>query len=302
MILKKIAISYYSDNLKYAKESIINILKEYGIFELELVEDFEINILDYDLTSNKKEVWAIIFYLPNNRFFDKKLLSINEKLKEIDNILLEIYVSDLDTNSYKDEWKKHFFTTKLSDRITINPSWIDYTKEKDDEIVISIDPSIAFGTGAHETTALCINFLEEYVKEGLSLLDIGCGSGVLMLVASKLSAKKVVGIDIDKNCELVVKDNFRINKLDNYEVYTGNLVDKINDKYDIVVSNILVDVLELLLKDIKKVIKNNTICIFSGILISKEDKFIKLCEAYGLHLINKNYKNKWCGLVFQYRS
>ena len=301
MIFRKVMITYFSDNLLKTKNDIINILKEFGLFELELIENFNINSLDYNEEfDNLEDIWAVIFYLPDNKYFDNKVKIIDENISKLDDIIYEIYNTKLDTDSYKDEWKKSFNTTKLSDNLVINPSWIDY-EAKENEIVINIDPSIAFGTGTHETTSLCINLIEKYSNAN-NMLDIGCGSGILMLVAKKLGIKDVTGIDIDKNCEYVVKENFKNNNIEDFNILIGNLVDKINDKYDLVVSNILVDVLEKLLLDIKKILKNNTIVIFSGILLEKKDKFIIKANEIGLTLLEEKVRNKWVGLVFRFEE
>lgn len=275
MILRKVLINYYSYNVELTKNKLINILKEFGIFEYELVENFSHNSLDYENEfNNENDIWSIIFTLPDNRFFDKKINMIKEAINsQKEDEIIDIYTSKLDTDSYKDEWKKSFFTTKITDKITINPSWIDYTK-KDNEIVISIDPSIAFGTGTHETTSLCIQLLEKYYIGHNSLLDIGCGSGILMLVSKKLGINLVTGVDIDKNCYEIVNNNYIANNLDNCDIRIGNLVDNINDKYDIIVSNILVDVLENLLEDISKVSYKNSIYIFSGIIEEKKKSLL----------------------------
>lgn len=304
MILKKVKIEYYSDNNLKNKEKIVEILKEFGIFELELEEDFIINKLDYlDNFNLKKTVWSVIFCLPNNRFFDKIVNKISLIISEnLEDCVFEIYINDLDTNSYKDEWKKAFVTTKIGDRIVINPSWIDYTPKKD-ELVINIDPSMAFGTGTHATTSLCVELIEKYVDKNNDVLDVGCGSGILMLVSKMLGAKKVTGIDIDNNCFDVVNANFEKNGIKtDYEIIIGNLVDKIENKYNLVVSNILVDVLEQLLEDILKVLKKDSIVIFSGILKEKEYKILNQAEDKNLKLIDKKEKNNWVGLVFKYEG
>lgn len=299
MILKRLMITYIADDMLKAKESILNVLKEIGIFEVELVENFSLNSLDYNENfDNNQNVWSIIFYLADNKYFSKKIDIIAEKMSILDYIVFDIYTSEIDTDTYKDEWKKSFRTTKITENIVINPSWLEYEKQ-DNEIVINIDPSIAFGTGTHETTALCIEMLEKYVVGKKTLIDIGCGSGVLMLVASKLGVEKVIGVDIDKNCIDVVNENFKKNNLNNFEVYIGNLIDKENEKYDIVVSNILVDVLEKLLLDIRKILKNNSIVIFSGIINEKKNKFLEKTESIGLVLLEENIKNKWTSLVFR---
>ena len=302
MILKKVKIEYYSDDLNFSKQTIVDILKEFGIFELELVEDFSINKLDYNKNFNfNKKVWSVIFCLPNNRFMNKIINEISIKLEQnLNECIFDIYVNELDTDSYKDEWKKSFNTTKITENIVINPSWNTYNGS-DNEIVINIDPSMAFGTGTHGTTSLCIELIEKHIKKDDNMLDIGCGSGILMLVSKKLGAKTVTGIDIDKNCYNVVCDNFKKNNINSeYNILIGNLVDNIKEKYDLVVSNILVDVLEKLLSDIQKVLKNDSIFIFSGILKEKEEKFLEKASKIGLNLLDKSYKNEWVGLVFKY--
>lgn len=302
MILKKVLIRYYSNNMLKTKNDILEILKKFGIFEVELIENFSDDVLDY--TENIQlvnQVWAIIFYLPNNRFFTKKLKMIEDEIKVIEDIIYEVYTSELNTDSYKDEWKKSFHTTKITENIVVNPSWEEY-EQKDNEIVIHIDPAMAFGTGTHETTALCIELLEKYAR-GDSLLDLGCGSGILMLIAKKLGYKKVVGIDIDENCLEVVKDNFLKNDISSgYEVYIGDIKKYNFEKFSVIVSNILVDVLEKILPNIIQSMTDSTYVIFSGILQEKKDSFISYANEYGLELVDEKIKNKWIGLVFKLKD
>lgn len=302
MILKKVLIRYYSNNMLKTKNDILEILKKFGIFEVELIENFSDDVLDY--TENIQlvnQVWAIIFYLPNNRFFTKKLKMIEDEIKVIEDIIYEVYTSELNTDSYKDEWKKSFHTTKITENIVVNPSWEEY-EQKDNEIVIHIDPAMAFGTGTHETTAHCIELLEKYAR-GDSLLDLGCGSGILMLIAKKLGYKKVVGIDIDENCLEVVKDNFLKNDISSgYEVYIGDIKKYSFEKFSVIVSNILVDVLEKILPNIIQSMTDSTYVIFSGILQEKRDSFISYANEYGLELVDEKIKNKWIGLVFKLKD
>lgn len=302
MILKKVLIRYYSNNMLKTKNDILEILKKFGIFEVELIENFSDDVLDY--TENIQlvnQVWAIIFYLPNNRFFTKKLKMIEDEIKVIEDIIYEVYTSELNTDSYKDEWKKSFHTTKITENIVVNPSWEEH-EQKDNEIVIHIDPAMAFGTGTHETTALCIELLEKYAR-GDSLLDLGCGSGILMLIAKKLGYKKVVGIDIDENCLEVVKDNFLKNDISSgYEVYIGDIKKYSFEKFSVIVSNILVDVLEKILPNIIQSMTDSTYVIFSGILQEKRDSFISYANEYGLELVDEKIKNKWIGLVFKLKD
>lgn len=301
MILKKIKISYYSENLEKTKDKILKTLNEFSIFSFELIENFVNNKLDYDNNIYKLDTWSVIFYLPNNRFLHDKInqikMSLDKNLGE--NEITEIFENTLDTDTYKDEWKKSFTTSKITDKIVVNPSWLNYEKKTKDEIVINIDPSIAFGTGTHETTSLCIEMLEKYAKGKKKMLDVGCGSGILMLVARKLGVEYTCGIDIDKNCEPVVNTNFKLNNLDSYDVKIQNLASKIDEKYDLIVSNILVDVLENLLEDITRLTENNSILIFSGILKEKADKFLQKAIKKGLVFVDRKDKNMWTSFVLK---
>ena len=301
----KVKVDYYSDTLEETKVKLINMFEEIGIKQIEVVDYFSDNVLDYN-TNFKKEadVWSMIGYVVSNRFAQIKLNIIFNKLKELsendENLAYEIYTSYCSDEDWKDEWKKYFHTVAITDNIIVKPSWDDYEK-KDNEIVIEIDPGMAFGTGTHETTSLCVEFLEKYALTGRKLLDIGCGSGILMLIGKKIGIDKVVGIDIDEKVKEVVYENFERNAIkENYEVIIGNLVNDVNEKYDLVVSNILVDVLIELLKNIEKVLEKNAKVIFSGILKEKEEKFIEETLKYNLVQIDRKEKNNWVSLVFEY--
>ena len=243
----KFKINYYSDNLKETKKKLINMFEEIGIKEIEVIDFFSDNLLDYNINFKKEnDIWSIIAYIVDNRFSNVKLSILYNNLKEFsknnEDFVYEIYTSNCSDDEWKDEWKKYFHTVNITDNIVIKPSWDEY-EVISNEIVVEIDPGMAFGTGTHETTALCVEFLEKYAKNKKRLVDIGCGSGILMLIGRKLGIEKVVGIDIDNKVEEVVNKNFEKNNIkDNYKVIIGNLVDNVNEKYDLVVSNILVDV------------------------------------------------------------
>ena len=301
----KVKVDYYSDTLEETKVKLINMFEEIGIKQIEVVDYFSDNVLDYN-TNFKKEadVWSMIGYVVSNRFAQTKLNIIFNKLKELsendENLAYEIYTSHCSDEDWKDEWKKYFHTVAITENIIVKPSWDNYEK-KDNEIVIEIDPGMAFGTGTHETTSLCVEFLEKYALTARKLLDIGCGSGILMLIGKKIGINKVVGIDIDEKVKEVVYENFERNAIkENYEVIIGNLVNDVNEKYDLVVSNILIDVLIELLKNIEKVLEKNAKIIFSGILKEKEEKFIEETLKYNLVQIDRKEKNNWVSLVFEY--
>ena len=303
----KVKVDYFSDNSAISKGKIINIFEEIGIKETEAIDYFSDNSLDYNRNfKNENKIWSIAGYIIDNRFSGSKLKIINENLEkyadENEDFGYEIYTSRCSDDDWKDEWKKYFHTVKITDNIIIKPSWDSY-EATGNEKIIEIDPGMAFGTGTHETTSLCVEFLEKYSNGRKKLLDIGCGSGILMLIGKKIGIGNVTGIDIDDKVEEVVKENFRKNNIfENFKIIIGNLVDNINDKYDIVVSNILVDVLIELLENIEKVLEKNAIVIFSGILKEKEEEFVEKTGLYKLKNIDRNEKNNWVSLVFKYEG
>ena len=301
----KVKIDYFSNTLEETKSKLINMFEEIGIKQIEVIDYFSDNSLDYNINFKKKsEIWSIIGYIVNNRFSKLKLNIISDKLKEFslddEEFMYEIYTSECSDDDWKDEWKKYFHTVNITDNIIIKPSWDDY-EASEGETVIEIDPGMAFGTGTHETTALCVEFLEKYVPGKKKLLDIGCGSGILMLIGKRLGVEKVVGIDIDSNVKDVVIENFEKNNIkDNYEIIIGDLVEDINEKYDLVVSNILVDVLTELLENIEKTLEKGATIIFSGIIKDKEEEFLRKTKEHNLVEIDRNEKNNWVSLVFKY--
>ncbi|MDO5089030.1 MAG: 50S ribosomal protein L11 methyltransferase [Leptotrichiaceae bacterium] len=303
----KVKIDYFSDNSEIAKSKLINIFEEIGIKQIEMTDYFSDSSLDYNVKfKNMSDIWSVTGYIINNRFSNSKLNIIREQLEEYSrnnqDFGHEIYISECSEDEWKDEWKKYFHTVKITPNIVIKPSWDKYESEGKEK-VIEIDPGMAFGTGTHETTALCAEFLEKYSHNKKKLLDIGCGSGILMLIAKKIGIEKVSGIDIDDKVKEVVLENFRKNNIyDNFNVIIGNLVDNINEKYDIVVSNILVDVLTELLENIEKVLKKNSVIIFSGILKEKEEDFLEKTKNHKLRKIDRNEKNNWVSLVFEYEG
>ena len=299
----RVKVDYYSDRLKETKEKIIGIFSELGVNEFEFIDFFTENVLDFHKESIANDTWKIIGYFPNNKFARLKQKMFSEKLEELsdtEEMIFTLYTNECDENEWKDEWKKYFHTTKITDKIVIKPSWEDYTPSEG-ETVIKIDPGMAFGTGTHETTSLCIKMLEKYAQGKKNLLDIGCGSGILMIVGAKLGAEKVDGIDIDPAVESVAKENLEDNEIDNFSVVIGNLVDDTDKKYDIVVSNILADTLMALLDDIEKVLEPGALVIFSGILKTRKHEILEKTEKHNFEQIDEKEENGWISYVFEYK-
>ena len=190
--------------------------------------------------------------------------------------------------------------------ILIKPTWEELTAEDEGKILIEIDPGVSFGTGKHETTQLCIKQLMKYMKEGDEVLDLGCGSGILSIVSLKLGAKHVTGTDIDDACMTSTYENMEVNHLDRElgTFYVGNLIDDVElqekvgeEKYDIVVANILADVIIPMAPVIPARMKKGTILITSGIIDFKENEVKEALEAAGLEIVEITHQGEWVSIT-----
>lgn len=216
-----------------------------------------------------------------------------------------ISLSETEDKDWINNWKAYFKPFRAADDIVIKPTWEDYEKENDSDILIEIDPGIAFGTGSHETTKLCIQALDKYVKEQDSVLDVGCGSGILSIAALKLGAKHATAIDIDEVAVKVAAENFTVNKIPStqYSLYDGDLISnaflkvKAGSGHDIVVANILADVIIPLTGVIRPHLKKGGLYITSGILNTKEEEVREALEENGFEIIAVEHMKEWCCFI-----
>lgn len=206
---------------------------------------------------------------------------------------------------WQNNWKQ-FFSSFYIDDILIKPTWEELKEEDKDKFLIEIDPGVSFGTGKHETTQLCIRQLRKYMKDGEKILDVGCGSGILSIVALKLGAGEVVGTDIDENCMTSTYENMEVNGLDKAQgtFYVGNLIDdeELQRKagtecYDIVVANILADVIIPLAPVIPARLKKDGIFITSGIIDFKEEEVKQAIQQAGFEILETNYQGEWVNIT-----
>lgn len=198
---------------------------------------------------------------------------------------------------WANSWKKHYQTLHLTDRLVIKPSWLSYDK-KDGEIVIELDPGSAFGTGTHETTALCAELLDELVEPGDTVLDLGTGSGILAIAAKKLGAAQVEAIDIDPAAVVVAAANIQINKI-SIESHAGELKDARLKFYDLIVANIIADIIASIASDIPSRLAADGLFIASGIISDKFTKVESAAYAAGLELLVRRDRRDWCAAVFR---
>lgn len=282
-------------------EKVENVFYRLGIFQL-MIEDprdlFEKTTINFDTYFNEDEI------LKEGRgiCFVKYYLSSEENLIEFLGVLNQMISAEeinctIETNKIFEEdwannWKKYYHTFKINNKIVVKPEWEDY-ELKDGEILINIDPGMAFGTGTHETTKLCIQLIDKYMKNDLTVYDVGTGSGILSILSSKLGAKKVYAIDIDKVSISAAKQNVLLNDLKNVEVLEGNLLDMAKEKGDLILSNIIAEVNYELIPDVVKIIKEDGIFIASGIIESKTDLIRDRISQFQMEIIDEVSENGW---------
>jgi len=201
------------------------------------------------------------------------------------------------SEDWSKKWKEKWDVTHVTDRVTVVPDWIEYSPKSEDEIVIKMEPGCAFGTGTHQTTQLCMKALEKYMKMGDKVADIGMGSGILSILAMKMGASCVYGCDNDETVIDVAKENAQKNGVQcSFELGTA---DKVTEKFDFVVANILHFVLAEIMGDLKNIMKNGALMSLSGILDEKKQMVLDAIERENLKIIEEIHQDQWTSYVVQ---
>ena len=208
----------------------------------------------------------------------------------------EITLDEKENQDWSKKWKEKWTVTHVTDKIAVVPSWLTY-EPKAGEIVITLDPGCAFGTGTHQTTQLCMKAIEKYLKSGDTMADIGTGSGILSICAKKFGAKSAYGCDIDDTVIDVCKENAKINHEDC--VFELNTADKITEKFDFVCANILHNVLAEIMGDLKNIMKDDAKMSLSGILDEKKPVVLEAIEREGLRIIDTISQDQWISFVVE---
>lgn len=249
------------------------------------------------------------FYLDDGEDVDAILKNVKNELEEMKSFLdigeCTIEESETEDVDWVNNWKKYFHQFYVDD-VLIIPSWEEVKPEDEDKMIIHIDPGTAFGTGMHETTQLCIRQIRKYVTPQTRILDVGCGSGILGMLALKFGAKYSVGTDLDPCAIDATYENMEVNGIEKsqYEVMIGNIIDdkEVQDKvgyekYDIVVANILADVLVPLTPVIVNQLKKGGIYITSGIIDMKEETVVNAVKEAGLEVLEVTYQGEWVSVT-----
>ena len=324
MIYKLNWIKIKIDTSKPGIGYISEIFEDCGVESLEIEDNEEFSeileqtrsqwdFVEDELYQEKIKACSVSAYLADNSSGKETLKLIKSKIdrarqKDKNKIYgsLEIFITLLNEEDWAENWKKYFKPIAAGENILICPEWEDVPEEYKSRTVFKVNPGMSFGTGTHETTRLCAAALEKYIKRGDLILDLGCGSGILSIIALLLGAGFAAAADIDENSARIAMDNARENNIspENYKVYTGNLLkdkkllEKLRGKYNIILMNIIPDVIMPLLPAVKDFLAEGGVCILSGIIGKYLPDVLSACESAGFNIIAKSSENDWqCAVI-----
>lgn len=296
-----------------AVEPITNILYEQGAggAVIEDPKDFlfqKKNELDWDYVEeevfkkNEEDDVLIKTYVSEEKNVMEFVEIIKQKVLGLRDFGIDIgegsvSLDQVNEADWANAWKAYYKPTKVGQKVVVKPTWEDYNMQEGD-LIIELDPGMAFGTGTHETTSMCIRELEKYVNKDSKVFDIGCGSGILAIAAAKLGAKEVVAVDLDEVAVKVAKENVIENKVEeNVSVMHGNLTDVIKDKADVIVANIIADIIKILAKDVQNFMKEDAIFISSGIILDKVEEVKESLIENGFEIVEVQKLGEWSAIV-----
>ncbi len=295
-----------------AIDIISNILYDVGITGVAIEEPFDAEIYqtlegawDYfepDLVDQQYKGAIIKGYLETSNELPSVLEHIRFEMERIAEEGLDVGLAELshievDDSDWANEWKKYYKTTHITETLVIKPSWETY-EAAEKELVITLDPGGAFGTGTHETTRLCLKKIEEQLVQGENVLDVGCGSGILSIAALKLGAGSVTAIDIDPAATDATRENLELNGvLDHAVVVTGNLADAVSERFDFVIANIIAEVIIILIPDLPPKLAPGGRFLASGILVEKLPMVKKSLSENGMIIVDYQVDGDWCAVT-----
>lgn len=288
-----------------AVDAVSNILYEAGaggVVIKDAISESDICKWDYiNLKDIPQDNTAIVIgYLPESPDLPDKISVIKSNLKGLKEYIdagdVSVTLNEVNEEDWANSWKKYYKPIKICGRIVVKPQWEEYAKGPDD-IVIELDPGMAFGTGTHETTVMCIKMLNEYVKSEMSVIDVGCGSGILSIVSAKLGAKEVLALDIDDVAVNVAKENVAKNGVDDkIRVEKSDGISSADISADIIVANIIADIIIKIIPDVKDKLKPEGVFIASGIIKEREEDVKNKLEMNGFDIKSVMYKGEWVAL------
>lgn len=256
------------------------------------------DLIDEAILNADKTIASVSVYLPKDGGVADTLSFLRERFNQL-SIDAKINISGVNEEDWANSWKAYYKPIKIGERIVIVPAWEKYEAEED-ELIIRMDPGMAFGTGTHETTRLVIKLLEKYIKSGMRVADVGCGSGILAICASKLGAKECKAYDIDPVAVKVANENIKDSGLDNVTCAVSDLlkqVDKSGGAYDVICANIVADIIIRMMPDVGELMDESSVILASGIIVERSEDVINAFEERGFKIIERIDENGWCALA-----
>ena len=293
----EIAITVKTEDIETAG-NIANMVVPYGIYieDYSALEEDAAEISHYDFIDDsllhKDRTKGIIHIYINPHENPLEAVSfITERLNS-ENIEHEIKTAACKTEDWVNNWKQYFHAMPIGKKLLIRPLW-EKEYDTDGRIVLNIEPGLAFGTGSHPTTKLCLETLEKYIDENSTVLDIGCGSGILSIAALLLGAKSAFGVDIEKLAVKTAIENAKENGFGSpvFDAVNGNLSDKVSGKYNVIVANIVADIIMQFNEEVSKFLEDGGIYITGGIIDIRKDEVVRSFEQNGFEII-ANYEEK----------
>ncbi|WP_055079174.1 50S ribosomal protein L11 methyltransferase [Lagierella massiliensis] len=288
------------------EDLIYNYLYENEVYSFEVVDDRTVDEveetkpywveIDNDLRIGEEYLY-IKFNLEDNEENFDKITNLIDNLNRLSSDIKTEYKRDCEEYDWTVEWKKFFKPLEVGEKFVIVPSWEEYKADKD-KIILEIDPGMAFGTGSHETTAICLKLLEEVDIKDKIVADVGTGSGILAIACSKIGAKHVLALDIDPLSIKTAKENVVVNDcVDKIEVMESDLLSTSKDSFDLIIANILPDVIINLIPDAYEKLNEKGLILVSGIILEKKDLIIKELKQHGFSIVKDLDMGEWTGII-----
>ncbi len=254
----------------------------------------------------KPEHHSVTGYFPQNDSLASNRLKLEQgmaAMKQTQGVFCHILYREVDEEDWAESWKAYFWPEKITDILVVKPTWREYTPAEG-EMIIEIDPGMAFGTGTHPTTALCARMIQDYLKPGDAFLDVGTGSGILMVAAARLGASRLFGTDMDSLACEIARQNLLLNHIDpdRFCVKSGNLVDTVTETFQLVSANILSEVVLMLLDDVQQALVPGGILICSGIIEANQDKVVDKMKATGFQILDVRRKEGWVAIAGKFQT
>ena len=255
------------------------------------------DLIDETILNADKTIASVLVYLSKDSGVVDTLNFLKTRFAEL-SIDAEITVSGVNEEDWANSWKDYYKPIKIGDKIVIVPAWEKY-EEKEGEIIVRMDPGMAFGTGTHETTRLVIKLLETYIKQGMRVADVGCGSGILAICASKLGAAECKAYDIDPVAVKVANENIKDSGQSNITCEVSDLLYQVDKSYpyDVICANIVADIIIRMIPDVGVLMNEKSVILASGIIVERSQDVISAFEEHGFKIVERIDENGWCALA-----